>query len=215
MNSIVEDERKSIAIEIHDELNASLIAARLESQSILHLAGKLEASAPIEEIKLKSQAITKLTLDLYASGRRLVRRLRPEVLDMLGLHGAVEEMIRHYDTSHPECRFEFHSEGDFSGLGNELAISAYRIIQEALSNVLKHAGATHAQVSLMLSDAEGMLHIEIDDDGSGFSTRSTSSGIGIIGMRERVYALNGKIEFSSEPDRGTVISIALPTQQDT
>lgn len=212
VNSIVEDERKSIAIEIHDELNASLIAARLESQSILHLAGKVESNEYIEEIKRKSQAITKLTLDLYASGRRLVRRLRPEVLDMLGLHGAVEEMIRHYDTSHPECRFEFHSEGDFSGLGNELAISAYRIIQEALSNVLKHAGATHAQVSLILSesDAGDMLRIEIDDDGAGFATGTASSGIGIIGMRERVYALNGKIDFSSEPDRGTVVAIELP-----
>jgi two-component system sensor histidine kinase UhpB len=129
---------------------------------------------------------------------------------MLGLHGAVEEMIRHYDATHPECRFVFHSEGDFSGLGNELAISAYRIIQEALSNVLKHAGATHAQVSLMLAEDEDMLHIEIDDDGAGFSTGTASSGIGIIGMRERVYALGGRIDFSSEPDKGTVIAIALP-----
>jgi two-component system sensor histidine kinase UhpB len=132
---------------------------------------------------------------------------------MLGLHGAVEEMIRHYDATHPECHFEFHSEGDFTGLGSELAISAYRIIQEALSNVLKHAGATHAQVSLMLSDDEDMLHIEIDDDGAGFSTGTTSSGIGIIGMRERVYAMGGKIDFSSEPNKGTVIAIALPIEQ--
>ena len=167
VNSIVEDERKSIAIEIHDELNASLIAARLESQSILHLAGKAGAGPEIEQIKQKSQAITKLTLDLYASGRRLVRRLRPEVLDMLGLHGAVEEMMRHYDSG-TGCRFEFHSEGDFSQLGNELAISAYRIIQEALSNVIKHAGASHAQVALTLSDGGDMLHIEVADDGAGF-----------------------------------------------
>ncbi|UOD32555.1 sensor histidine kinase [Massilia violaceinigra] len=213
VNSIVEDERKSIAIEIHDELNASLIAARLESQSILHLAGKVEQGPMIDEIKQKSQAITKLTLDLYASGRRLVRRLRPEVLDMLGLHGAVEEMIRHYDASHPECHFQFHSDGDFSGLESELAISAYRIVQEALSNVLKHAGATHAQVAMTLSEQDDTLHIEIADDGAGFSTASASSGIGIIGMRERVYALGGTIDFSSEPDKGTVVGIALPIAQ--
>ncbi|MCC6072556.1 sensor histidine kinase [Massilia sp. GCM10020059] len=210
VNSIIEDERKSIAVEIHDELNASLIAARLQSQSIFHLADKAGEGPAIDEIKAKSQAITKLTLDLYASGRRLVRRLRPEVLDMLGLHGAVEEMIRHYDSSHGGSRFEFRSEGDFSQLGNELAISAYRIVQEALSNVMKHATATRTRVSLVLDDEEGMLHIEVSDNGAGFDMATSSSGIGIIGMRERVYALGGTISFASEPGSGTIISISLP-----
>jgi two-component system, NarL family, sensor histidine kinase UhpB len=210
VNSIVEDERKSIAIEIHDELNASLIAARLESQSILQLANQAAPCAQVEEIKQKSQAITKLTLDLYASGRRLVRRLRPEVLDMLGLHGAVEEMIRHYDSSHPECRFEFHSEGDFANLESELAISAYRIIQEALSNVIKHAVATHVHVSLVRSEQDNTLYIDIADDGAGFDMDIAPAGIGIIGMRERVYAFNGTIALHSEPERGTVVAISLP-----
>ena len=211
VNSIVEDERKSIAIEIHDELNASLIAARLESQAILHLAGQAEKgdAAALEQIKLKSAAITRLTLDLYASGRRLVRRLRPEVLDMLGLHGAVEEMLRHYDKE-SGCRFTFHSEGDFSQLGNELAISAYRIVQEALSNVIKHAGATHAQVALTLSEREHTLTIEVADNGAGFDVGTASAGIGIIGMRERVHALGGAIDFESNDTDGTVVSITLP-----
>ena len=214
VNSIVEDERKSIAIEIHDELNASLIAARLESQSILHLAGQVGQggqgdTAALEQIKLKSAAITRLTLDLYASGRRLVRRLRPEVLDMLGLHGAVEEMLRHYDKE-SGCRFTFHSEGDFTVLGNELAISAYRIVQEALSNVIKHATASHAQVALILSQEDKSLSIEVADNGGGFDVDTASAGIGIIGMRERVHALGGVIAFESSADDGTVVSITLP-----
>ena len=211
VNSIVEDERKSIAIEIHDELNASLIAARLQSQSITALAAKA-APAPgfdhvIDEIRLKSQAITKLTLDLYASGRRLVRRLRPEVLEMLGLHGAVEEMLRHYDDG-SGCRFTFHSEGDFTRLGIDLAISAYRIVQEALSNVMKHADAAHAQVSLVLhGDA---LHINVADDGAGFDPVVASEGIGIIGMRERVHALQGTMAVHTRPHQGTEVAIVLP-----
>jgi two-component system, NarL family, sensor histidine kinase UhpB len=209
VNSIIEDERKSIAIEIHDELNASLIAARLEAQSIGQLAAKAEPGPLIDEIKAKAQAITKLALDLYASGRRLVRRLRPEVLDMLGLHGAVEEMLRHYDSG-SGCRFEFHSEGDFSHLHNELAISAYRIVQEALSNVMKHSHATSAQVSLVLSEERQVLHIEVADDGEGFDPASASEGIGIIGMRERVYALGGTFELRSSPGQGTVVAISLP-----
>ncbi|MDB5951361.1 MAG: sensor histidine kinase [Massilia sp.] len=214
VHSILEDERKSIAIEIHDELNASLIAARLESQSILHLAAKAAPGPEIEQIKQKSQAITKLTLDLYASGRRLVRRLRPEVLEMLGLHGAVEEMMRHYDSG-GGCRFAFHSEGDFSQLGNELAISAYRVIQEALSNAIKHAGATHVQVALILAPGDAVLHIEVADDGAGFDLGTASAGIGIIGMRERVHALGGTIGFSSDPNDGTVVAIALPLHAPT
>lgn len=210
VNSIVEDERKSIAIEIHDELNAALIAARLEAQSIGYLTARLDPGPVVDEIVQKSQAITKLTLDLYASGRRLVRRLRPEVLDMLGLHGAVDEMMRHYDSSQSECRFSLHAEGDFSQLENELAISAYRIVQEALSNVIKHAVATHAQVELVLSEQARTLHIEIADDGAGFDPKTAAAGIGLIGMRERVYALHGQIAVTTAPDKGTVVAITLP-----
>ncbi len=209
VNNIIEDERKSIAIEIHDELNASLIAVRLEAQSIAMLSTKAPAGPEVEDIRNKAQAITKLALDLYANGRRLVRRLRPEVLDMLGLHGAVEEMLRHYDSG-SGCRFAFHSEGDFSRLGNELAISAYRIVQEALSNVMKHAGASFAQVSLVLDEDDNVLRIAVEDDGQGFEPALSSEGIGIIGMRERVYALRGAIAVRSAPQRGTTVAITLP-----
>jgi two-component system sensor histidine kinase UhpB len=80
-----------------------------------------------------------LTLGLYNSGRALVRRLRPEVLDMLGLDGAVEEMVRHYDSARSGCRFHLQAHGDFSHMEGSVAISAYRIVQEAMSNIVKHA----------------------------------------------------------------------------
>jgi two-component system, NarL family, sensor histidine kinase UhpB len=208
VNSIIEDERKSIAVEIHDELNASLIAVRLESQTIQQLAAKATPSEEIDQVRAKAQAITKLALDLYANGRRLVRRLRPEVLDMLGLHGAVEEMVSHYRSS--GVHFEFESQGDFSKIGNELAISAYRIVQEALSNIMKHSQAGFARVTLTLSDEDGALHIEVQDDGEGFDPAVASEGIGIIGMRERVFALGGGIHVQSRPGEGTLVAITLP-----
>jgi two-component system sensor histidine kinase UhpB len=208
VNSIIEDERKTIAVEIHDELNASLIAVRLESQTIQQLAARAVPGPEVEQIRTKAQAITKLALDLYANGRRLVRRLRPEVLDMLGLHGAVEEMVGHYRSS--GVHFEFHSEGDFSKLGNELAISAYRIVQEALSNIMKHAHAGFARVSLVLSGPDDALHIEVQDDGEGFDPDLSSEGIGIIGMRERVFAVGGSIQVQSSPGGGTLVAITLP-----
>jgi two-component system sensor histidine kinase UhpB len=213
VNNIIEDERKTIAVEIHDELNASLIAVRLESQTIQQLAARAAPGPEVEQIQAKAQAITKLALDLYANGRRLVRRLRPEVLDMLGLHGAVEEMVNHYRSS--GVHFAFHSEGDFSQLGNELAISAYRIVQEALSNIMKHAKAASAEVSLVLSSEDDALHIEVGDDGEGFDPALASEGIGIIGMRERVFALGGTIQVRSQPGRGTTVAITLPLKDDT
>jgi two-component system sensor histidine kinase UhpB len=109
--------------------------------------------------------------------------------------------------------FEFHSEGDFSRISNELAISAYRIVQEALSNIMKHAHAGFARVSLALSaDA---LHIEVVDDGEGFDPALALDGIGIIGMRERVFAVGGSIHVQSRPGEGTLVAITLPLADGT
>jgi two-component system sensor histidine kinase UhpB len=201
VNTAVEDERKSIALEIHDELNATLIAVRLEGQRIADLS-------PEGEVRDKAQSIIKLALGLYNSGRSLVRRLRPEVLDMLGLDGAVEEMVRHYDSARSGCRFDLQARGDFSWLEGDIAISAYRIVQEALSNIVKHARATQASVSLSLE--QGELRMRIVDNGRGFDAALASAGIGLVGMRERVYALNGSIAVETSPESGTRISIAMP-----
>lgn len=224
INSIVEDERKAIAIEIHDELNASLIAARLESQRILHLLNKVgknefeknkfekngQLDKTFNEIQERAKSIIKLTLDLYANGRNLVRRLRPEVLDMLGLQGAIEEMLRYFNTAPTSCQFSLQASGDFAQLESELAISAYRIIQEALSNVVKHANATHVDICLAIHQDENRLDINISDNGCGFDPDLLSSGIGITGMRERVYAFDGTFKISSAAGSGTSLAIILP-----
>ncbi len=210
VNSVVEDERKSIANEIHDELNATVIAVRLTADRILNLAVQADQNPVIEEIKDKAREVSQLAVALYASGRHLVRRLRPEVLDMLGLQGAVEEMVRQYDRAHPDCRFILETSGDFSGLESEIAITAYRLIQESLFNVVKHAQASTVRILLVLDEAERILHISIVDNGAGFDAAAGSQGIGIIGMRERVFALSGQLTIHSEPGRGTSVAISLP-----
>lgn len=209
VNTAVEAERQGIALEIHDELNAVLIAARLEAQRIAALARDVQPPALAEDIATRAQTIVRLALGLYNSGRALVRRLRPEVLDMLGLHGAIEEMVCQYEASHPDCRFAYDGEGDFEGIAPEVAITAYRVVQEALSNVVKHARARHAHVAL--SRREGMLRIEVADDGAGFDAAARQGGIGIAGMRERVQALDGSFDIASDGS-GTRIAIVLPLQ---
>lgn len=208
VTTAVEDERKAIALEIHDELNATLIAVRLEAQQIAALAAGDNIGDAAVQIRDKAQAIVKLALGLYNSGRTLVRRLRPEMLDMLGLQGALEEMVRQVGSSHPSCRFSLLAEGDFTGLDGDAAISAYRIVQESLSNIVKHARASTASVEVARRD--NALQITVADDGMGFDPARTAAGVGLAGMRERVQALGGS--FAMDCASGTRIAITLPVE---
>ena len=210
VNAAIEEERRSIAVEIHDELNATVIGARLESQNILALAAKLPYSDEVEKIKKGAQSIVSLTLNLYQRGRAIVTRLRPEVLDTLGLVGAVEEMVRNYDDLNPACRFTFQTFGDLANIDGALSIAAYRIVQEALSNVVKHSGATQAAVVVSVPAGADSLRLSIRDNGKGFDQAAASRGIGAIGMTERVFAFSGHIEFRTAPGKGTEVDVELP-----
>jgi two-component system sensor histidine kinase UhpB len=210
VNTAVEDERKSISIEIHDQLNATLIAAKLNSERILHLAQIGPSPAASTEIASRAQTIMNLTLELYENARIIVRRLRPEVLDMLGLHGAIDEMIINYNTSHPRCHFQFVENGDCSTLESGLSITIYRLIQEGLSNIVKHADATEAIVTLKIDEVERSVRLTLLDNGVGCNVSHEADGIGLIGMKERIYAYDGCFQFDSKPGEGTKIAIGLP-----
>ncbi|MBY0574475.1 MAG: HAMP domain-containing protein [Undibacterium sp.] len=225
VNSIVEAERQSIAVEIHDELNASLIAVRLESERIAKVAQLLidGQSTPVSdetmmvslhEVKTRAKAVIKLALILYTNGRNLVRRLRPEVLELLGLQGAVEDMLRYYNESQSACHFYFDAQGEFAQLNPDTAISVYRILQEASSNILKHANAKNANNKLLLAStaSQQTLSITVHDDGLGFDPEQAITGIGISGMRERVLVLNGEFMLTSAVGMGTRIEIVLPLE---
>lgn len=213
VNAAIEEERRSIAVEIHDELNATVIGARLESQNILALAGKMPATDEVEKVKKGAQSIVGLTLNLYERGRAIVTRLRPEVLDTLGLVGAVDEMVRNYDQLNPDCRFSFQTFGDLANLDGALSIAAYRIVQEALSNVVKHSQATQAAVVVSVPSDGERLRLSIRDNGKGFDASAASRGIGAIGMTERVFAFSGSIEFRTAPGKGTEVDVDLPLKR--
>ncbi len=214
VQSIVEEERKSIATEIHDELNATLIAAKLSSQNILSLASADAAARHSGEIKEHALNIIQLTTDLYSSARNIVRRLRPEILDMLGLEGAINDMIENYNAMHPQCHLDFTSEGDLTTIPANMDITVYRLIQEALSNVLKHAQATQAHVFVRNDEKNRHLLVTITDNGKGFSPKKNEAGIGIIGMRERVYAFHGEMDINSQEGHGTTVSVSFPLSDD-
>jgi two-component system sensor histidine kinase UhpB len=206
-NALIESDRKRVAVEIHDHLGASLISVRLEASAI---AARAQAMGD-EDLARSAQRVAQTVQALYASTRDIVKSLRPEVLDTLGLAGAVEELVSSYDKVHPDCRFSMDESAPLPALCSDLAMQAYRVIQESLTNVIKHAGATRASVRLGLKPTGDQLTIEIQDNGKGFNTGSPDgNGLGLIGMRERVASVGGEICISSPHGQGTTITVTLP-----
>ena len=208
-NARVEEDRRRVALDIHDHLGASLISVRLEAAA---LVAKAQASGD-EDTAKGARRIAATAESLYASTRDIVKSLRPEVIDTLGLAGAVEEMVRAYDKVHPHCRFAFSQDLGLTDIPGELAMPAYRVAQEALNNVVKHADATQVSVHLGLSQDRQQMSIEIKDNGKGFDTStSNQSGLGLIGMRERVASVGGELCISSPRGQGTTIYVTLPLE---
>lgn len=208
-NALIEEDRKRVAVEIHDHLGASLISVKLEAAA---LAAKAEASGDADMAR-NAQRIQQTMALIYASTRNIVKSLRPEVIDTLGLSMALEEMVLGLDNVHPQCHFAFTAEPGLPDLRGEFSMQAYRVVQEALTNIIKHAGASQASVHLALNEQRDQLCIEIKDNGSGFDTKaSTQSGLGLIGMRERVASVGGEICISSPQGQGTSIHLTLPLQ---
>lgn len=206
-NALMEEERRRIAAEIHDQLNASLLAVRLTAASLRSRDGE---SPPAEDVDEAAGRIEKTVEAVYESARRIVKMLRPEVLDTLGLRKALDEMVRQYDEMHPTCRFQFLCAGNFPQLPDPLAITVYRIVQEALSNVVKHAQASVAVVSLATDENGRLLVVAVSDNGRGISGDLDAPGMGVIGMRERAMAAGGTLEITASEAGGTVVEVRFP-----
>jgi two-component system, chemotaxis family, CheB/CheR fusion protein len=201
-----EDERRRIARDLHDQLGQQLTALRLKLETLKGQAGdRRQLEAGIEDL----QALTK-SLDLDVEF--LAWELRPTTLDDLGLVAALRNYVKEWSE-----RFhiiaEFHDTGMIDmRLPPEIESNLYRIAQEALNNVAKHAQAATANVLLERRDSEMSLIIE--DDGVGFDSeadRSHGERMGLMGIRERAALIGGTLEIESAPNKGTTIFIRFPT----
>jgi signal transduction histidine kinase len=198
---VAEDERRRWAQELHDGVLQSLAAVRIT------LAGALQGSGEdrAERIEQAAEATVAGLEDQITELSRLINDLRPASLERLGLPGALEALI---EESANRGGFEAAAEVE---LGTQLTSDeergVYRLVQEALNNVVKHAGATHADISVRAG--EGTVEIEVGDDGKGFDP-GDGPGRGLLGMRERVEMLGGTITIDTKPGAGTKISSTLP-----
>lgn len=210
-NLMLEEERRRIALEIHDDLNASLVVLRMRAEHLQALASQGDEAGTSSEISTTAESISTSASRLYATARDIVKRLRPEVIDTLGLAGAVEEMVRQYDQLHPGCAFHLSVSEDFPNLRGQLAITCFRVVQEALSNVVKHAKARSAAVEMRRVADQPLLQLRISDDGLGFDPQTAGKdSLGLVGMRERIATVEGSIEIASASGTGTTITIVVP-----
>jgi len=201
-----EEERLRISRELHDE-TAQALASLLVRQRVA------ERSPDAESLQRTMADLRALTAETLEGVRRMALELRPTMLDDLGLVAAVEAFGRQFShrTGIPvDVRMTRRPER----LPPEVELVAFRVIQEALSNIARHSGASRAEV--LLGASAGLLSVSVADDGQGFEIESAldsrQRSLGLFGMRERAALVNGRLSLDSAPGRGTRVRLEIPTQ---
>jgi PAS domain S-box-containing protein len=203
MHEVREAERTRIARELHDELAQWLTALKMDASWI---ASKL----PPEQAPLvaKAQRMKGVVDNTVAAVRRIAADLRPVMLDDLGLVAAIESLL--YDLSE-RTGIVVRLQGDKEAVDLEepLATAIYRMVQEALTNVARHSGASTVEVEVRKTDT---LHVRVQDNGQGLHPDPNHKSFGLLGIRERARTLGGQAKIYSPPEGGTIVDIAIPLQ---
>lgn len=202
-----EQERTAIARELHDELGQVLTALRMDG---VWLRERLAESHP--EASLRAAKICKLIDQTISDVRHIATRLRPPALDDLGLVDALEWFTTDFEErTGIACVYTHY---DIPPVDSVLAIAAYRVAQEALTNVTRHARADHVEVTLRAETGE--LTLTVEDDGRGFEIPEPDEhqSWGLAGMRERASLAGGDLEIRTRPGRGTRVTLRLPLDQE-
>ncbi|HEX4676791.1 MAG TPA: ATP-binding protein [Steroidobacteraceae bacterium] len=206
-----EAERKSLARELHDELGQYLNVIKLDAVAIRD--GRLTDPASLRQ---QAGAIVTNGNHIHTVLTSLIRQLRPVGLDELGLGAALEHCIDTWRPRLPDVRLSLELSGEFGDLTEAVTLTVYRVVQEGLNNVAKHAAA--GQVTMRLertppgTGSPDFVTVTIADDGVGVDTKVPTQGLGLIGMRERVAALAGHLEVSSTPGSGFQLKAQIPVE---
>jgi len=206
--SAQEEERRRIALSLHDDTGQSL------SMLIINLE-RLENRIPEDrtEMQMKLAAARQLAARTLGDLRHIIRDLRPAILDDLGLVPA----IRWYARSNLEeagIRVEVLADDDLGSLSPELNSTLFRVAQEAINNIVRHSGAKSVQINLYRNEKE--IQLKVEDDGHGFDVLRVSEGAlrsqqwGLLGMQERAELVGGQVSVESQPGKGTRLDIRAP-----
>jgi two-component system, NarL family, sensor histidine kinase UhpB len=201
----LEEERRAIARELHDELGQCVTAIKTIGAAIANRTKETSS-----EIHASAQTIVSVAAHIYDVVHGIIRQLRPSALDHLGLREAVEDLVNIWRSRHPEIACDLALRGRIDGLGEAINITVYRLIQECLTNILRHAKASRTQIEVRRDG--GILLVSVADNGKGLGERgqSESERFGLMGMRERVQALGGEFNLESRPGVGLTVSASIP-----
>jgi two-component system, NarL family, sensor histidine kinase UhpB len=205
-----ETERRHLARELHDELGQYLNAIALDAGRIRDLSAQGEP-----EVHRLSLTVMQSANTVYRQIGGMIRRLRPIGLDEFGLPSALEHCVESWRERLPQASFTLTVEGDFSNLADVLNITLYRLVQEGLTNISKFARAARVEIYLVRTADDspargGEIVVTMTDDGPGVDLAKPRTGLGLIGMRERVEAIGGEFHIASQPGSGFLFCARVP-----
>jgi signal transduction histidine kinase len=202
-----EEERHRISRELHDDLGQALTTHLIALRNL-----QQDLSMPTQPLFERLQSLYDQSYEIFIKIRSIARDLRPPVLDTLGLKVAMQTYCTEF-TRRTHLPVIFESEGFLPGFPDAYNITLYRTLQEALTNVIKHAQASQVWVDLSMEDDQVTLTIQ--DNGIGLGeTKSESNGIGLAGLRERITIAGGSLTISSTSKRGTILAAQFPWTSD-
>jgi PAS domain S-box-containing protein len=206
----LEEERRAIARELHDELSQCVTAIKTIGTAMVNRSGE---SAP--DIRDNARTIVSVAAHIYDVAHGIIRRLRPSGLDQLGLGETLRDAISQWSRNYPHVQWDLALSSDLESLGEAVNITVYRIVQEALTNVIRHAEATRVQITVSreLTGPSGeAIVVCVQDDGKGLAQAGTpeTARLGLVGMRERVQALGGSFEIAGAPGQGVTVRAIIP-----
>jgi signal transduction histidine kinase len=207
-----ESEQRNLAREMHDELGQYLVAIRLDAAAIGKDSIDDGCKADRAHTRESAAAIVRHVDHLQAVVRGIIGRLRPAGLDVLGLAAALESCVEAWRPRLPDVDIHLNTEGDLERLGEEVDLVLYRLAQECLTNVSKHASARQVQIELVeqcAADGVRTIRFLARDDGRGAALPLRGRGFGLAGMRERVQSLGGDFAFSARPGAGFRVTATL------
>jgi len=208
MVAALEDERRRIARDIHDHFGQQITALRLKLDTVKKASGDNSELIELTEDVQKTAAALDANVDFIAW------ELRPASLDDLGLRVALAQFVNEW-SSHTGIPAEFHAAGlSKSRLDYDIETNLYRVAQEALNNILKHAAA--ANVSVLLEKSRNQVSLIIEDDGAGFNPKvkaNRKKGLGLVGMLERAKICGGTLEIESAKGKGTTVFVRIPLKK--
>lgn len=202
----IEDERRSLARELHDELGQYVTAIKTFAVAI---ANKTKEKAP--EVEASAQTIVAAANHIYDGMHNIIKQLRPGSLDNLGLPETLKDLVNDVQEHHANLTISLSLAGDLDELGETLNINIYRMVQESINNAIKHAQASTLEIDLKVTDTDTLM-LMIKDDGKGMDMDAIdqTNHFGLLGIRERVQGLHGSFGIDSALGSGTTININIP-----